>query len=391
MKILHVLSSPHLGGAEVMCLLLAKAQMFAGHDVLVHLMEGGATQTYAESESVPIVLREADKQTGKRDYWNELNRLLRQTVAGFKPDLVHSHVPKTNLVCHRTLPELKIPWTATIHGSWKLYAYSPSAVKRPLLKPYLLLRHAAGDFLSTRSASRIVAISDYVKGQLLQIGVSRKKLRVVHDGLPFNPGTISRDEARARFNIAPDAFVIGSLGHLSPVKGFDLLIDAFARLAPQFENSMLLIAGGGVLGDNQVRNLLQEQIDCSGLSKRVRLLDTLDTRQGFLGCLDLFAVASRTEGFSLALVEAMQHGLASVVTSAGGCLEAARPGEESLVFTSGNVGHLADQLRLLIKDSELRAKLGSSAQIRAQNYLTLNRCAAEYEKVYEEVNSITLT
>lgn len=391
MKILHVLASPHLGGAEIMCLLLAKAQMFAGHDVLVHLMEGGATQTYAEAESIPCVLREANAAGGRRAYWNELNILLRQTAADFKPEIVHSHVPKTNLVSHRTLPDLKIPWVTTIHGSWRQFAYSTQVVERPLLKPYLLLRHAAGDYLSTRSASRIVAISDYVKGQLRQVGVSRKKLCVVHDGIPFNPGTITRAEARTLFKLPADAFVIGSLGHFAPVKGFDLLIDAFARVAEDIEHSCLLIAGGDILGDNSVRNSLQNQINQLRLTDRIRLLGALDTRQGFLGCLDLFAVASRTEGFSLALVEAMQHGLASVVTSAGGCSEAARPEQESLVFASGDAGHLADQLRVLAQNADLRSKLGTAARLRAQSYLTLNRCAAEYEKVYEEVNNRTVT
>jgi glycosyltransferase involved in cell wall biosynthesis len=253
------------------------------------------------------------------------------------------------------------------------------------LKPWLLLRHAVGDYLSTRSASKVVAISNYVRGQLLQVGVSRKKLTVVHDGLPFFPGDINRTDARRMFSLPDDAIVIGSLGHLAPVKGFDLLIDAFARLASDIPRAILLIAGGDILGDNRVRLLLQKQISKLGLAERVRLLGPLDTRQGFLSCLDLFAVASRTEGFSLALVEAMQHGLPSVVTSAGGCIEAARPDREALCFTSGNTLELAGKLKELINNPALRAKLGQAAQKRAQTYLSVARCADEYRKVYREV------
>jgi glycosyltransferase involved in cell wall biosynthesis len=385
MKILHVLSSPHLGGAEVMCLLLAEAQTASGHDVLVHLMAGGATKAYADSEEIPVVLREAAEGLGKRRYWRELERLLRQSVESYEPDILHSHVPKTNLVCHRTLPDLKVPWVTTIHGSWRQFGYSPDVVKIPLLKPWLLFRHAVGDYLSTRSASKVIAISDYVRGQLLQVGVSRNKLTVVHDGLPFHPGDASRAEARRMFNLPDDAVVIGSLGHLAPVKGFDLLIDAFARLSGEIPNSILLIAGGDILGDNRLRLLLQKQISGLGLTERVRLLGPLDTRQGFLSGLDLFAVASRTEGFSLALVEAMQHGLPSVVTSAGGCLEAARPDQEALVFTSGNIAELADKLKRLMNNPDQRAKLGQAAQKRAQTHLSITRCADEYDKVYKEV------
>jgi glycosyltransferase involved in cell wall biosynthesis len=385
MKILHVLSSPHLGGAEVMCLLLAKEQMATRHEVLVHLMAGGATKEYADSSEIPVILREASDGLSKREYWRELKRLLKESVADFKPDIVHSHVPKTNLVCHRTLPKVNVPWVTTIHGSWRQFGYSPDVVKQPLLKPWLLFRHAVGDYLSTRSASKIVAISDYVRGQLLQVGVSRKKLTVVHDGLPFDPGDMNRTDARPIFNLPDDAIVVGSLGHFAPVKGFDLLIDAFARLASDSPEAILLIAGGDILGDNRVRLFLQEQISKLSLTERVRLLGPLDARQGFLSCLDLFAVASRTEGFSLSLVEAMQHGLPSVVTSAGGCIEAARPDQEALCFTSGNTLELAGKLKELINNPGLRMKLGQAALKRAQTYLSVTRCADEYQKVYMEV------
>jgi glycosyltransferase involved in cell wall biosynthesis len=209
-------------------------------------------------------------------------------------------------------------------------------------------------------------------------------LRVVHDGLPFNPGTVDRAAARRTFSLPEDAIVIGSLGHLSPVKGFDLLIEAFSRIASEFPKAFLLIAGGDILGDRQVRLILQKQIADLGLNERIHLPGALDTRQGFFSCMDLFAVASRTEGFSLSLVEAMQHGLPSVVTSSGGCTEAARPEKEALRFTSGNTLDLAEKLKELINNPELRLRLGEAARKRAQSYLTLTRCAQEYHQVYKE-------
>jgi len=387
MRILHVLSSPHLGGAEVMCLQLAKAQLRLGHEVALHLVAGG--ETLQEAVRLGLDVRHPEPpppELARSGQWEHLEAGLRSTVLDLSPTLVHSHVPKTNLLCHRVLRKPSTSWVATIHGSWRQFAYSPEAARRPILKPWLLLRHAAGDYLATRSAGRIVAISDYVKRQLRQVGVASRRIRVVHDGLEFAPEPVDNSVARRDLGLPMRGLLIGSLGHLAPVKGFDLLIDALARIGDSQPDLSLVIAGGDVLGDPTVRNRLRAQAQRLGLADRVHLLGALQSRQAFFSALDLLAVASRTEGFSLALVEAMQHGLPSVVTSAGGCGEAARPQMESIVFRSGNIEDLARSLQLLTTDAALRVKLGSAARLRAQSYLTLDRCAGEYEQVYEEVN-----
>jgi glycosyltransferase involved in cell wall biosynthesis len=81
----------------------------------------------------------------------------------------------------------------------------------------------------------------------------------------------------------------------------------------------------------------------------------------------------------------MQHGKPSVVTSAGGSIEAARPEREALVFESGNPASLASNLERLIGDSHLRNTLGEAARSRAQSYLTIERCAADYNILYSSI------
>jgi glycosyltransferase involved in cell wall biosynthesis len=382
-RVLHLLTSPHLGGAEVMCIRLCSELRALGHDTVIYAVEQGKASDAAVAESIPVIFFPGKRSANKLAFHRAVQDDLQRQIAQFKPDLVHSHVPFGNLMASRAVTS--IPWIATVHGSWKQFAYSPLVANRPHLKLYFLLRYALGDYWSTRKAKCLVAISDYVKSELTGIGISSHKIRRIHNGIPAASATHSQNTARQHFGFAQDHIVIGSLGHLSPVKGFDLLISAFALLADRYPQLSLSMAGGDVMGDTSYRQKLQQQIRGTGLEHRISLLGELDDCALFLSALDIFVVASRTEGFSLVLAQAMQCGKPSVVTSAGGCVEVARPDQEAIVFESRNVQSLAAALEKLILEPELRSKFSDSAIHRANTYLTMQRCAEEYHSLYHEI------
>jgi len=366
-----------------MCLWLARAQNSRGHEAAVFAFRPGNAQAALEREGISVML--PDLSGVNLDDRLAVRRAAAAKLAeieeSFRPDVIHSHVPATNLVCSRVL---KRPWVATVHGSWKQFAYSPETALRPLLKPYLMLRHAAGDGWTLRRAAGVAVPATRTKQLLVRVGVSAKKIRVIHNGLPPLAGIMDRSSAREKMGIAEDAMVIGALGYFAPVKGFDLLLRAFARLSARDRPLELLIAGGDVLGHSATRGALQQIIEQLGITDRVRLLGPLDPAAGFLASLDVFAVSSRSEGLPLALIQAMQHGLPSVVSSEGGSGEAARDGIESLVFPVGRSDRLAEALDRLIGDPPLREAMGRAAAARASTYLTLPRCAEEYEQFYRE-------
>ena len=101
--------------------------------------------------------------------------------------------------------------------------------------------------------------------------------------------------------------------------------------------------------------------------------------------VDICAIPSIEEAFSLTLAEAMQFGKPSVVSSGGGCPEVARDGIESLVFRTRDVADLAAKLERLLTDPALAARLGRAAETRARTELTLDRCAHEHLQVYEQL------
>jgi glycosyltransferase involved in cell wall biosynthesis len=368
-----------------MALQLAAEQRRSGNDARLFLFSEGRVHDAARECSIPVQLADVGtmNEGGRRAYRRRAGDALVKMVRETESDVVHSHVPLTHLLCSRTLLQLRVPWVATVHGSWRQFGYAPQTVARPCLRGYLMLRHALGDYLTLRRASGIVAPADYVRSELQTCGISANRVTVILNGLPPLAEPMSQTETRALFGLDKSQVVIGAMGYFAPVKGFDLLISAFAMIAKQHPSAVLLIAGGDVMGETSVRGALEEQIAKAKLANRVRLLSAQNPRAGFMSALDIFVVSSRTEGLPLALIEAMQYNLPSVITSAGGCAEAARSEQESLVFRSGNITDLAKKIERLIADNALRAKLGQAARERALSYLTIERCAEEYSRFYE--------
>jgi glycosyltransferase involved in cell wall biosynthesis len=387
LKILHILPSPHLGGAEHVCLSLIESHRARGLDVQLLVLAKGPVSDTAMARGIPTTTAdlEAARARGKSAFRAAAAEQIKATVLSFKPDLVHSHVPITNLLCSRVLPTLRVPWVTTIHGSWKQFAYAPQTEKRPYLRPYLRLRHALGDYLTTRSAARVVAVSDYVRGDLIRVGLDPAKIVRIYNGFPALEHAVPSDIARGAFGLGSEDVVIGALGYFAPVKGFDLLIEAFARIAEKYPKAKLVIAGGDVIGDSSYRDRIQGIIKHHHLDERIQMPGAVDPRGGFMSALDIFVISSRTEGLPLALIDAMLHAKASIVSSAGGSSEAARPGQESLLFKSGNVGSLAASLEQLIQNPGEREALGRAAWARASTLLTLSRCADEYDDLYRSV------
>jgi len=148
-----------------------------------------------------------------------------------------------------------------------------------------------------------------------------------------------------------------SVGSLYPIKGHDLLIEAFARLSGRHPEWRLVI-----LGEGPERSALENQIEASGLSGRVALIGaTRDVRTHLLHA-DLFVLPSRVEGFPNALTEAMVSGLPVVATDCGGAVdEIVRHGENGILVPCEDVDALAAAMDLLMSNPDERARLASRA------------------------------
>ncbi|MGW8802267.1 glycosyltransferase [Streptomyces sp. NPDC055775] len=174
--------------------------------------------------------------------------------------------------------------------------------------------------------------------------------------LPFLP---SAPSPRAR----P---VVLSVGRLTDQKGIDMLLDAWAEVAPHHPEWTLEIHG-----DGEDEEALKAQSREAGLDDSVQWCGRTADVQGALDGGSIFVMSSRGEGFPLALMEAMAAGLPSVAFDcAPGVREIVSDGRDGLLAPLGSTSELAAHLRTLISDSALRDRMGDAARENVRRFST---------------------
>ena len=216
--------------------------------------------------------------------------------------------------------------------------------------------------VSNRCLDAAVAVSRATRRDWIgRTHIPAGRVVVVHNGI--DPDLYrrrqSRAEARRRFDIPADALVVGGLGRLDEVKGFPYLLQAAARLRPEFPGLVVAIAGDGPL-----RSQLQAEADRLGLGGSLRLLGFQADVQAVLDTLDVFVLSSLCEALPYALLEAMATELPAVGSAVGGVPEVIAPGATGLLVPPRDPAALAAALRTLLKDADLRMRLGKAGRAR---------------------------
>lgn len=191
-------------------------------------------------------------------------------------------------------------------------------------------------FLCRRFAARVIAVSEAVAAQLDPGNVV--VLDEYLDPQEFSPARAGRFRSRA--GLPDDAAVVGSVARLDPLKGLDVLLDAFAEVHVTRPDARLLLVGAPVLDREAYAESVRSRV--SGLPA-VTLLDTRDDVPELIADLDVLVLASvEPEAYGLVLVEALASGVPVVATDHGGPPEIVRraaPGAGRLV-PPGDVGSL---------------------------------------------------
>jgi glycosyltransferase involved in cell wall biosynthesis len=193
------------------------------------------------------------------------------------------------------------------------------------------------------------------------------------------PNGVAQVPARST-STARDPHLIAAVGRLERMKGFDLLIAAFAR-AGLPSTARLLIGGDGA-----ARWHLQSQIDELALTERVTLLGRLESAQvaELMGNAGIVVVPSRREAFGIVVLEAWRAGAAVIATSRGGPADLVTDGVTGLVRDPEDIDGLAEALGKLVADPARAAALGQAGR-RAVTEYTWEKTAAAYEQIYADV------
>lgn len=360
LKVVNIISDTNIGGAGKCVLTHARFHDRQKFDLTVVVPRGSKLKPEIEALNVKCV--EAD---GVADKSLSLKGILAQRKL-FKElgcDVVHAHATLSARIGARLAGVKGIVYTR--HS-----VFEPSAfMKSPIGK--LLNKIIAGLF-----SDRIIAVAEAAAKNVTDMGVSRKKISVVLNGIsPLKPLTEEEKKVqRERFGVAEDEKVVSLVARLETVKGHDDFIKAAQILKEQGVNVKLIAAGNGSREEELKGN------------KDVLFTGFISDAYNLIGITDISANASfGTEATSISLLEGMSLGLPAVVTDYGGNPGVIKDGENGFLVPIHNGEKLAEKIKLLVEDSELYEKMSKRATEIFYETFTADNVTRQIEEIYLSV------
>ena len=223
-------------------------------------------------------------------------------------------------------------------------------------------------------ADDVVATSDAVAAGMRRSRLCRARVHRVYNGLA---GRAAPDRSR------PGATTCVFAGRISRRKGYDLFLDAAARVAPAYPHTRFAIAGVPVPGEEWRMDELERRIASSGLAGRVELLGMCDDLAALFDRSHIAVFPTRLpEGFGLAMVEAMQSGCAVVASRHGAAAEIVADGRTGLLVTPGDGDATAAALERLLADEALRERLSAAGRHHVEASFSEERFAAQVSALW---------
>jgi GalNAc-alpha-(1->4)-GalNAc-alpha-(1->3)-diNAcBac-PP-undecaprenol alpha-1,4-N-acetyl-D-galactosaminyltransferase len=365
MRITFTISQLEGGGAERVMTLLAKGFAQRGHAVTVITLSSTATDLYLLPKTVKRVGLNLNcpSTTLFQKLFNTLKRLIifRNAVHESCPDIVIAFMADMNVFTVVALLFTGYPIIGTQHCS-------PS--KLPMPQPWEALR-----YLTFPCLRKLVSVSKGVDSEFSWL--PRVKREVIYNPiLPFQSGgelsVVSEADVEKKWIVA--------MGRLVPEKSFDLLLKAFKEIAYRYSDWQLLILGEGVL-----RKDLENLRDDLDLASSVILPGLIQNPVAFLKQAKIFVLSSQTEGFPMALGEALACGLPAIATDcSGGIRELLRDGIDGIVVPNQDMNALAAAMERLMSDESERCRLAVHTPEVLERF-SLDKVMDQWEKLIDKV------
>jgi len=273
-------------------------------------------------------------------------------------DIVHTYDVPTNIF---GVPAAKAYRVPVVLSSQRAHRDLTPGVYRRLLR------------LTDRMVNRVVVNSRAVERQLVnEDGVPAEMIRLCYNG-------IDTEVFHPRGRTANDLVTIGSVSLLRPEKGQKTLIEAFAQVRRESPGIQLVLVGGGPMQAE-----LESLAATLGLGEDCRFEPATRNVADWLRRFDIFVLPSLSEALSNSLMEAMACGCCPIASSVGGNPELISEGGTGLLFGAGNASDLAEKLRLVLDNRDLRGRLGVSAAASIQRSFSLRASIDCMQAIYAE-------
>ncbi|MBP3308779.1 MAG: glycosyltransferase [Clostridia bacterium] len=351
MKIIQVIPTLRLAGAERMCQALCVRLIELGHEVTVVSMFNERTAITDELSTLGIKVIFLDKKYG---FDLSMIRKLRRVFKTEKPDAVHVHLAMLKYAYPASFG-MKFNIIYTVHnladkdsGKYDRFVYK----------------------LAFRSKKVVpVAISEIIRNSIKDVyKLKDDEISVVYNGID-----LSRCIPKDDYSIN-GIFKILHVGRFSEQKNHLGLLEAFKAFHEKHNDSELLL-----IGDGEMREEIEKFIQQNELCNSVKLLGLQDDVYGFLHNADLFTLPSLYEGVPISLIEAMGTGVPIVATDVGGVPDMLD--KESALLVPASVDEIAGAFEKYYNNQALREEHGKNALERSKAF-SVGEMGELYEGIY---------
>jgi glycosyltransferase involved in cell wall biosynthesis len=352
LRILHVNHTLDLGGTEIMLLDLASGQKRLGHTVTICSMYGpGLLDGKAAEYGIPVVhLNSPNKLTTKV-------RNLAAYLREHPQDIVHSH------------------W-----GVWLPTALAGFLRRTPRVHTHhanqrrrLFLEHRAASVFTTKVVVLTPEVDDYIRKW---VSVPKRKIAVIPNGIDLS--RFAEVPETALEGIPSGATVVGMVARLSPPKDYSTFMRAAKLVLLRFPDVQFVAVGDGP--QRAQFEAERAQLELGNFHFLGNRLDVLSVFKR----MTINVLATKNEGLSITLLEAMASGCACIASDIPANRFALDGGNAGLLVPGLNPEAMAAAIERLLVDSELRDKFHQRAMERSK-YFTAERMAKDYINLYGEL------
>ena len=365
LRVLQVASGDLWAGAEVQLFNMCE-QLRASDEILldvVLLNDGLLAERLREIGIAVTILDEASLS-----FWRICTALITH-CRNRRPDIMHSHRRKENVLVALCGLRLRIPSIRTVHGA------AESGLKRFSLRNMAtFLDQWSGRFLQRR----VVAVSKDL-AQKLRKEYPESQVETIRNGIALSDLTIVRAA-----DLPPGHTHIGMVGRLVPVKRIDLFLDAAAVLIRDDvdQRYQFWIVGDGPLLEQSIA-----QARSLNIADRVEFIGHVPSVIPYLQALDLLVMCSDHEGTPMTLLEALQCQVPIVAHDVGGIRELLEGGECGYLVSEQSAKEYATAVSHVLQSNALKEKYARNGNTRLQKYYSAESTASAYVKLYRKVIS----
>jgi glycosyltransferase involved in cell wall biosynthesis len=374
-KIIRIITRLNIGGPAQHVIFLSQALNEGNFETLLIAgrpqKDEGDMSFLAKSRAIRIEM--IPQMSRELDLINDIIAFFKIFLIIFKekPDIIHTHTAKAGTlgrlggILYNVFRKNRAKLIHTFHGH-VLEGYFGTFKT----KLFVFIERILANFTDI-----IISVSEASRRDLLRLRIGRnEKIKVIRLGLELDRFLTLDGQRKLRLS---DAYRIGIIGRLVPIKNHKLFLEAARLFTTRYPNLSVKFI---IVGDGELNKDLRTQANELNLGQLVEFIGWQKDLREVYANLDIVCLTSLNEGTPLSLIEAMSAAKAIVATDVGGVREVLD--SAGILVESGDVLALAEAFKILLENDSLRVKMGQQAREVVRENFTKERLVSDIKKLY---------